>query len=165
MTPWTILNSRKAMKVRRNRVTMFNSSRKWKDWINFLPTWGGNKEIFRFTRILDFHIFISMKLWGAFFFYVQLWWDLTQNKTFYYFRNVTKKREKRFCLEENKVHSPKPYKGKCVWMWVHFNFFLTVRLVMAKNYCSDCGNMQLWGHHLQFVKAGFFYFCFPWKMV
>lgn len=34
LAPGTIRNSRKATKVRRNRVTMFNSSRKRKRWIN-----------------------------------------------------------------------------------------------------------------------------------
>ena len=90
-------NSRKAMKIRRDKVTVFNSLRKRKGWTNFLSTWECNKEIFRLTRILHFHIFLSRRLWGTLF-YVQLW-DLIQNTTFCYFRNMTKKREKKIRLK------------------------------------------------------------------
>lgn len=94
LVPYTIWNPRKIMKVRMNRVTMFNSPRKRKRWINCFSQ--PEDIIKKYLDSLESYIsifFKNKKLWGTFF-YVQLWWDLIQNTTFCYFRNMTKKRKR-----------------------------------------------------------------------
>lgn len=91
-------------------------------------------------------------------FYVQLWWDLIQNTTFCYFRNMTKKRKRSIWNEIKDTAQSHTIANVC-----ECEHILTFSLKLdwwLKVSCSASGvwfpwsSMWLWGHLLQFTKGG-----------